>query len=157
MRAGRETFFALLSGLVFGIGLIVSGMTSPEKVSAFLDLAGDWDPSLALVMGGAIGIGLFAFAIARRRGTTFLGGPMRLPNKRTIDARLVVGSALFGIGWGIAGLCPGPAIVALGAGNADALLFVAAMLGGMSLLDVLERAREGRTDAAASAGPTTVE
>ena len=155
MRA-RETFFALVSGLVFGIGLIVSGMTSPQKVSSFLDLAGDWDPSLGLVMGGAIGIGLFAFAIARRRSTTLLGGPMRLPNKRTIDVRLVVGSMLFGIGWGIAGLCPGPAIVALGAGNGTALLFVAAMLGGMSLVDVLERAREGR-DPNASAAPTTAE
>ncbi|HEX6155945.1 MAG TPA: DUF6691 family protein, partial [Burkholderiales bacterium] len=91
---------ALLAGLVFGAGLILSGMTDPGKVIGFLDLAGRWDPSLAFVMGGAILVGVFAFALARRRGRAFLGGAMHLPQRRDIDARLVAGSVVFGIGWG---------------------------------------------------------
>jgi uncharacterized membrane protein YedE/YeeE len=108
---------SLLSGLVFGLGLLVSGLANPRKVLGFLDLAGAWDPSLALVMGGAIAVGVAAFAFARRRTVSFLGVGMELPGESTIDRRLVVGSVLFGIGWGIAGLCPGPALVALGAGR----------------------------------------
>ena len=130
---------AFAAGLVFGIGLIVSGMTDPGKVIGFLDLAGRWDPSLAFVMGGAILVGYFSFAAAGKRGRTFLGGAMQLPTRRDIDARLVAGSVVFGIGWGLAGFCPGPALVALGAGIDQAALFVAAMLAGMVIYDVAER------------------
>jgi len=132
---------SLLAGLVFGLGLLLSGMADPAKVLGFLDLAGAWDPSLALVMGGAIAVGLPAFALARRRSQSLLGAPMRLPTVRRIDRRLVGGSLLFGIGWGIAGFCPGPALVALGMGKAQALVFVAAMLAGMGLFELLERRR----------------
>ena len=130
---------SLLAGLVFGFGLILSGMADPAKVLGFLDLAGAWDPSLALVMGGAIAVGLPAFAWARRRSVSLLGAPMRLPTARAIDRRLVGGSVLFGIGWGIAGFCPGPALVALGMGRTQALVFVAAMLAGMLIFARLER------------------
>jgi len=130
---------SLLAGLVFGIGLILSGMADPAKVLGFLDLAGRWDPSLALVMAGAVGIGLLGFAIARRRTASFLGLPMRLPKTRDIDGRLVGGSLLFGIGWGLAGFCPGPALVALGMGQVKAAIFVGAMLAGMGVFELLER------------------
>jgi uncharacterized membrane protein YedE/YeeE len=128
-----------LVGLLFGIGLLVSGMTDPAKVQGFLDLAGAWDPSLAFVMGGAILVGLGAFAVAKRRTRTFLGGAMHLPTSRDIDRRLVVGSLLFGAGWGLAGFCPGPGLVAMGAGEPKAAIFVAAMVGGMLLFEVLDR------------------
>lgn len=120
-----------LVGLLFGWGLLLSGMTDPGKVQGFLDLAGAWDPSLAFVMGGAILVGVFAFALAKRRTTTFLGGVMQLPGSRDIDRPLIVGSLLFGAGWGLAGFCPGPGIVAMAAGEAKAAVFVAAMLAGM--------------------------
>lgn len=132
---------AFLAGLVFGLGLIVSGMADPAKVLGFLDLAGAWDPSLALVMAGAIAVGLPAFALARRRSASLLGAPMDLPGARHLDQRLIGGSLLFGIGWGVAGFCPGPALVALGMGHAKALVFVAAMLAGMGLFELLERRR----------------
>src|SRR5688572_25140535 len=132
---------ALVAGLVFGLGLLVSGMANPAKVLGFLDLAGHWDPSLALVMGGAIGVGVVGFAIASRRSTTLLGAPMALPKPRAIEPRLVAAALLFGIGWGLAGFCPGPAIVAMGAAQAKAVVFVAAMLAGMAAYDGLERAR----------------
>lgn len=122
-----------LIGLLFGLGLILSGMTDPGKVIGFLDLAGAWDPSLALVMAGAIAVGFFAFAVAKKRSTAFLGGAMQLPTARAIDRRLVIGSLVFGVGWGLAGFCPGPAVVATGAGYWQALLFTLAMLAGMAL------------------------
>jgi uncharacterized membrane protein YedE/YeeE len=131
--------FAFLAGLVFGLGLIVSGMANPAKVIGFLDLAGSWDPSLAFVMAGAIAVGCVAFAIARRRGVSLLGAEMKLPTARHIDRRLVGGSVLFGIGWGIAGICPGPGLVALGMGYGRAVVFVIAMLAGMALFGWLER------------------
>ena len=131
-------FTALVAGLVFGIGLMVSGMANPAKVLGFLDLFGRWDPSLALVMGGAVAVSAVAFSIARRRSASLLGAAMKLPTARQIDRRLVIGSTLFGIGWGIAGFCPGPALVALGMGQAKALVFVAAMLAGMGLFEWLE-------------------
>mgnify|MGYP001604693090 CR=1 FL=1 len=130
---------ALFSGLLFGLGLIVSGMANPAKVLGFLDLAGHWDPSLAFVMAGAIAVGLVAFTVARRRTKSFLGLDMRLPTAQHIDRRLVSGSVIFGIGWGIAGFCPGPSLVAVGMGEAKALLFVASMLVGMGLFQLLER------------------
>jgi hypothetical protein len=132
-------FASLLAGLVFGLGLITSGMANPAKVLGFLDLAGAWDPSLAFVMAGAIAVGTVAFRVARRRTVSLLGAEMRLPAARDIDRRLVAGSLLFGIGWGMGGFCPGPALVALGMGEIKALVFVAAMLAGMGLFELLER------------------
>ena len=130
---------ALLSGLIFGFGLILSGMANPAKVLGFLDLAGTWDPSLAFVMGGAILVGFAAFFIAYRRTLSFLGGNMHLPNAGTIDRRLVAGSLLFGMGWGVAGFCPGPALVAIGMGETKAMVFAAAMLAGMVIFELLEQ------------------
>lgn len=130
---------SLLAGLVFGLGLILSGMANPAKVLGFLDLAGAWDPSLALVMAGAIAVGVVAFALAKRRQRSLLGLEMRLPTSSDIDGRLVIGSLLFGVGWGIAGFCPGPALVALGMGEVKAAVFVAAMLAGMGLFELLQR------------------
>ena len=127
-----------LAGLVFGLGLIISGMANPAKVLGFLDLSGAWDPSLALVMGGAVAVSAIAFLLARRRTRSMLGAPMRLPAARQLDRRLVIGSMVFGMGWGIAGFCPGPALVALGMGERKAWVFVAAMLAGMALFEMLE-------------------
>lgn len=131
-------------GLIFGIGLILSGMTDPGKVIGFLDLFGAWDPSLALVMGGAILVGVFAFALAKKRTTTFLGDALHLPASRDIDKRLIAGSLLFGTGWGLAGFCPGPAIVSLGAGQPKAVVFVLAMLAGMLLFELSEQRTQRR-------------
>jgi uncharacterized protein len=136
-------FTSLLAGLVFGLGLIVSGMANPAKIHGFLDLAGRWDPSLAFVMTGAIAVGVIAFAMANKRTVSLIGAEMKLPAARHIDRRLVVGSALFGIAWGVAGFCPGPGLVALGMGEAKAVVFVAAMLAGMAVFELLER-REQR-------------
>lgn len=130
---------AFASGLIFGIGLLLSGMADPGKVKGFLDLAGAWDPSLAFVMGGAILVGVFAFGIARRRAKTFLGGAMHLPTARDIDLRLLAGSAVFGVGWGLSGFCPGPALVSFGSGQDKAAVFVLAMLGGMAVYTAAER------------------
>ena len=135
------SIFAFVAGFVFGLGLIVAGMVNPAKILGFLDLAGKWDPSLALVMAGAIAVGLVAFALARRRTVSALGLPMQLPSASTLDAPLVGGSLVFGIGWGLAGFCPGPAIVALGAGYAKAAVFVVAMLLGMGAFEVIQRSR----------------
>lgn len=143
MKLQRISEFGI--GLVFGLGLIISGMTDPSKVLGFLDLAGLWDPSLAFVMGGAILVGVFAFAVARKRTTSVLGGAMQLPTARHIDRRLVLGSLLFGAGWGIAGFCPGPAIVLLGAGEPKALVFVLAMLAGMGAFEWMELRKRARS------------
>ncbi len=130
---------ALLAGLIFGIGLIVSGMSNPAKVLGFLDLGGSWDPSLALVMAGAIGVGVLAFRYAGTRPATLLGVAMSLPGTRVIDRRLVLGALIFGAGWGLAGFCPGPALASLTTGGAKALLFTGAMVAGMGLFELLER------------------
>lgn len=132
---------AFIVGLIFGIGLLVSGMANPEKVLGFLDLAGAWDPSLALVMGGAVGVGLVAFSVARGRAVSMLGEPIRLPERRDLDAPLIFGALGFGAGWGLVGFCPGPALVALGALEIKALVFVAAMIAGMGLYELIERRR----------------
>jgi uncharacterized membrane protein YedE/YeeE len=129
--------FALLSGLVFGIGLIASGMTDPAKVKGFLDLFGAWNPSLALVMAGAIAVATVAFAMARRRTVSWTGAHMEIPSSTVIDRRLILGGVLFGTGWGVAGLCPGPALVAASSGSLAALGFVVAMLIGMAAHDRL--------------------
>lgn len=128
-------------GLLFGLGLILSGMTNPGKVIGFLDLFGAWDPSLAFVMGGAIFVGLFAFALAKKRTTNFLGTAMQLPKSNQIDKRLVIGSLVFGAGWGLAGFCPGPGIVSMASGNLKASIFVLAMIAGMIIFEWIERSR----------------
>ena len=128
---------AALSGLVFGLGLIASGMTNPYKVRSFLDVTGSWDPSLALVMGGAIGVASLAFAWARGRRRSWSGDLIEWPEARGADTRLLVGGALFGAGWGLAGFCPGPAIVAIGAGMQEAWIFGAALLAGFIAHDQL--------------------
>lgn len=139
---------ALLAGLVFGAGLIISGMTNPSKVIGFLDLAGRWDPSLGFVMGGAILVGLGAFRFAARRDKSLLGDAMRLPTAVHIDRRLVLGGLAFGAGWGLAGYCPGPALASLAAGGAKPLIFVAAMIAGMGIFELLEHLRANRKQAA---------
>jgi uncharacterized membrane protein YedE/YeeE len=128
-----------LVGLLFGLGLILSGMTDPGKVTGFLDLFGLWDPSLALVMGGAIAVGFFAFTLAKKRTTNFFGGMLRLPAKNQIDKPLIIGSLLFGAGWGLAGFCPGPALVSMASGQPKALIFVLAMLAGMVGFELMDR------------------
>ncbi|PKM27315.1 MAG: hypothetical protein CVV09_02110 [Gammaproteobacteria bacterium HGW-Gammaproteobacteria-13] len=132
---------AFLAGLIFGIGLLIAGMANPAKVLAFLDLAGAWDPSLALVMVAAIGVAFLPFSWARAQRSSLLGAPMQLPAKRELDRRLIGGSLLFGVGWGIAGICPGPAVAILLTGRWQVLLFVAAMLVGMVVFAALERRR----------------
>jgi uncharacterized membrane protein YedE/YeeE len=131
---------SLIAGLVFGIGLIISGMTNPAKVLGFLDLAGLWDPSLALVMGGAIAVGVLAFQIARKRSKSLLGDPMRLPSATQVDRRLLLGGLAFGVGWGLAGFCPGPALASLATGGVKPAIFTVAMIAGMAIYELLQRA-----------------
>ncbi|MCA1245955.1 YeeE/YedE family protein [Massilia sp. MS-15] len=142
---------ALIVGLVFGIGLIVSGMTDPAKVTGFLDLAGNWDPSLAFVMGGAILVGLVGFRIARKRERSLLGEPMRLPTATRIDRRLVLGSLAFGAGWGLAGYCPGPALASLATGGSQPWIFALAMVAGMSMFELIEWFKRSSAPAAGKA------
>ena len=122
-------------GLLFGVGLLISGMTDPGKVQGFLDVAGAWDPSLALVMGGGVMVGLLGFTWAKKKHSSFSGAPLQWPEMTQIDRPLVLGSLMFGTGWGLAGFCPGPALVAMAAGNDKALVFVLAMMAGMVLFD----------------------
>lgn len=145
-----QRFSEFLVGLVFGWGLLIAGMTDPGKVIGFLDLAGVWDPSLAFVMGGGILVGLVGFTLAKKRTQSFFGSALHLPTSRDIDRRLVLGSLTFGAGWGLAGFCPGPAIVAMGAGESKAALFVVAMIAGMLVFEGLER--RARATAARAAG-----
>ena len=142
-----QLFIAFGIGLLFGLGLIVSGMTDPAKVLGFLDLAGNWDPSLLFVMGGAILVAAGAFRAARGRQRSLLGDVMRLPSATEIDRRLVLGSVAFGAGWGLAGFCPGPAIASLAAGSVEPLIFTGAMVAGMGLFEFFEalRARGPKT------------
>ncbi|WP_413662618.1 DUF6691 family protein [Microbulbifer sp. CNSA002] len=132
----KTNISALLAGLTFGLGLLLSGMANPEKVIGFLDLAGAWDPSLGLVMFGAIVVGLPLFHFIRRRGQSIWKQPLHLPASNQVDRRLVLGSLLFGAGWGLAGFCPGPAIVATGAGQLKAVIFMLAMLTGMGIFQL---------------------
>jgi len=134
----------LAAGLLFGLGLIVSNMANPEKVLGFLDLAGRWDPSLAFVMGGAVAIGAVAFTLARRASRSLLGASISWPTSTRIDRALILGSALFGVGWALAGFCPGPALVAASSGQPKAWLFVLAMLAGMGLHSLTMRLRAAR-------------
>ena len=134
-----RALIALLAGLIFGLGLLLAGMANPAKVLGFLDLTGTWDPSLALVMVSAIAVAALPFGWAKRQKCSLLGEAMQLPQKRGLDRRLITGSLTFGTGWGIAGICPGPAIVGLGAGFWQAGVFLGAMLTGMIFFEVLER------------------
>ncbi|HEJ8030468.1 TPA: DUF6691 family protein [Serratia marcescens] len=136
-----KTLSALLSGVIFGLGLIIAGMANPAKVLAFLDVTGMWDPSLALVMAGAIAVAAPAFLWARRRERSLLGEPLQIPAAGRVDRRLLAGSALFGIGWGIAGICPGPAWVLAGVAIGRVWPFLLAMLAGMALYDIIMRRR----------------
>lgn len=134
-----KLFMALLAGVVFGLGLIVSGMTDPAKIIGFRDIAGNSDPSLAFVMGGEILVGLVAFRLAVHRPKALLGEPMRIPNAREIDRRLIFGALTFDIGWSLAGYCPDPALASLASGDRKPLLFTVAMLVGMAIFEILER------------------
>ncbi|HHL2560593.1 TPA: DUF6691 family protein [Yersinia enterocolitica] len=134
--------FSLLAGLVFGLGLIVAGMANPAKVLGFLDLGGLWDPSLALVMAAAVVVAALGFGWAKKRQTSLPGYPLQLPTSTRIDRRLIGGSMLFGIGWGLAGICPGPALVLLGAGMYKGIIFAAAMVAGMAIFSLIERDRQ---------------
>jgi uncharacterized membrane protein YedE/YeeE len=138
-RTTASRLSEFIVGLLFGWGLLISGMTDPGKVIGFLDLAGSWDPSLALVMGGAIAVGFFAFGMAKKRTRNFFGGALHLPTSRDIDKRLLLGALLFGAGWGLAGFCPGPGIVSMAAGQPKAVLFVVAMLAGMLVFEWIDR------------------
>jgi uncharacterized membrane protein YedE/YeeE len=134
-----KNVLALISGLVFGFGLILSGMANPAKVIGFLDIAGSWDPSLAFVMGGAIAIGFFAFKYAETRDTTFLGEELNLPRNNTIDKRLIGGSLVFGAGWGLGGFCPGPGLVSLGMGYSGGIIFALSMVVGMLAFELIQK------------------
>jgi uncharacterized membrane protein YedE/YeeE len=128
---------AFASGLLFGLGLIISRMVDPAKVLGFLDIFGNWDPSLALVMGGAVVVSSIGYAVAKRRGFPLLAPRIEVPNRRDLDPRLLTGAGLFGVGWGLVGLCPGPALTALSFGPLPILVFVAAMIAGMILFQAL--------------------
>ncbi|MBN8993049.1 MAG: YeeE/YedE family protein [Rhizobiales bacterium] len=134
---------AFAAGLLFGLGLIVSQMVNPAKVLAFLDVTGSWDPSLAFVMVGATAASAIGYAVANSRGIPVLGDRLEIPNRRDFDARLIGGAALFGIGWGLVGLCPGPAVVMLPFGLWQGSAFVVAMLAGMGLFAALRSAKAG--------------
>lgn len=130
---------SFIAGLLFGIGLIISGMTDPAKVIGFLDIAGKWNPSLAFVMAGAILVSYFAFRVAQKQSMTIIGHPVALPTKKEIDARLIAGSITFGVGWGLAGYCPGPALASIATGDEKPIVFVIAMLTGMAIYEILQK------------------
>lgn len=138
-----QIFFALLSGILFGLGLAVSGMVNPAKVLAFLDVAGDWDPTLAFVMLGALAVTTPAFRVVLKRSGPWFAPRFALPTKTDLEPRLVLGAALFGVGWGLAGLCPGPAITDLVTSRGSVFLFVAAMLAGAMFHDWLDARVKG--------------
>jgi len=131
----KRVLVAFACGVLFAFGLAISGMTHPSKVLAFLDFAGAWDPSLALVMASGVLVNVLFFRVALRRGAPLLGGTFALPSRQSIDARLVGGAAVFGVGWGLGGFCPGPAVVSVAGGAAPVIVFVVAMVVGMALHD----------------------
>lgn len=132
-----KTASAFAVGLLFGLGLLVSGMADPAKVLAFLDVTGRWDPSLAFVMAGAVAVSATGYLVARRLGRPLLASRLEIPNRRDLDPRLIAGAAVFGIGWGLAGLCPGPALTLLTVAPAQAVTFVIAMVAGMLIFRLL--------------------
>ncbi|AWN35849.1 YeeE/YedE family protein [Methylobacterium radiodurans] len=147
MSGGARAAAALAAGLLFGLGLALSGMLDPARVRGFLDVGGAWDPSLVFVLGGAVSVSALGYALSRRLARPALARTFDLPTSRRIDLPLVLGAALFGIGWGLSGFCPGPAVAALSTGAAPVLVFVAAMLVGMAAHEL--RARGNRQTAAA--------
>ena len=136
---GMKRISEFLAGLLFGTGLLLSGMTDPGKVIGFLDVTGTWDPSLALVMAGAIAVSFLAFGVAKRRKASVLGAAFRLPVSDKVDKPLIIGSLIFGVGWGLVGFCPGPAIVSMAAGQPKALIFGLAMFVGMLVFGIGKR------------------
>ena len=132
---------AAASGALFGVGLLISGMTQPAKVIGFLDFTGTWDPSLAFVIGGAVAVYAVVFRLARRRSDPWFDVTFHLPTRNDIDVSLIAGAALFGVGWGLGGLCPGPALVAAAGGSMPALVFVGSMIVGMLLQHRTARSR----------------
>jgi uncharacterized protein len=141
MNRTGQWLTAALAGVLLGLGLILSGMANPAKVVGFLDVAGPWDPSLGLVMGGGLVIGSIGFAYLKKQPKTLLGEPLNLPTSRKIDLRLIIGSVLFGIGWGVTGICPGPGLVLLGAGVPEGVIYIASLLAGMAVYSVVEKLR----------------
>ncbi len=133
---------AWVSGIVFGLGIILSGMVNPAIVLAFLDITGRWNASLIGVMAGAVAVSSIAFAIAKKQKKSYLGGYIQIPSVTKIDTRLILGGIVFGIGWGIAGICPGPALVLVGSGNLEAIIFLGAMLLGMGIFEAVQQKRQ---------------
>lgn len=133
-----KNMIGLLAGLLFGVGLLISGMTDPVKVQGFLDVFGAWDISLALVMGGGLIVAIIGVQIAKRQPTSWIGSPIEMPTKTVINKKLLIGAMLFGIGWGLVGICPGPGIVLLGTGQWQAYVFIPAMIVGMLIYQWLE-------------------
>lgn len=133
-----KNIIGLLTGLLFGFGLLISGMTDPVKVQGFLDIFGAWDISLALVMGGGLLVAIVGVQLAKRQQTSWIGTKIELPSKTTINKKLLIGAMLFGIGWGLVGICPGPGIVLLGTGQWQAYVFIPAMIVGMLIFQWLE-------------------
>ncbi|MDA3919727.1 MAG: YeeE/YedE family protein [Salinisphaera sp.] len=137
----KTNLIALAAGLLFGFGLCLSHMADPNKVLAFLDIVGGWDPSLALVMGGALAVFMLAFPLIRRQPGPWVGATFHIPDRHDIDRRLMIGAALFGLGWGLAGYCPGPAIAALAINPHEAILFVFAVIVGGWAMRVMDTRR----------------
>ena len=135
----RSLLSALVAGLIFGAGLILSEMVNPRRVQGFLDITGNWDPTLAFVMGGALLVTGIGYKLLFSRGKPFFEASFSVPTNRVIDAKLIIGAALFGVGWGLSGLCPGPAIVGASTFNQEILVFVAAMVAGMKGFELFER------------------
>ena len=133
-----KNIIGLLAGLLFGIGLLISGMTDPVKVQGFLDIFGAWDISLALVMGGGLAVAIVGVQLAKRQQTSWIGTSIDMPSKTVINKKLLIGAMLFGIGWGLVGICPGPGIVLLGTGQWQAYVFIPAMIIGMLVYQWLE-------------------
>lgn len=133
-----KNMIGLLAGLLFGFGLLISGMTDPVKVQGFLDVFGAWDISLALVMGGGLIVALVGVQLAKRQQSSWIGTSIEMPSKTTINSKLLIGAMLFGIGWGLVGICPGPGIVLLGTGEWQAYVFIPAMIVGMLIYQWLE-------------------
>ncbi|MGU3537545.1 DUF6691 family protein [Methylobacterium sp. A54F] len=150
MSAVPRALAALAAGLLFGIGLALSGMLDPARVRGFLDVAGAWDPSLAFVLGGAVTVSGLGYALARRSARPVLAARFDLPARTRIDRPLLLGAALFGVGWGLSGLCPGPAVAALSTGSTPVLVFAGAMLAGMAIHRVVDRAADQAVDQATS-------
>ena len=134
-----KNIISLFSGIIFSLGLGIGGMTDPQKIFGFLDIFGNWDASLVFVMGAAVGVYFLAFTFLKSRKTSFLGDELQIPKNKKIDKKLLIGGFLFGLGWGLGGYCPGPAVVSLVAGSTKVIGFVITMLIGMNLVDFIQK------------------